>query len=1055
MEKNKKRNFVEWAMHYRQIVILVVTCLVAFGVYSLPQMRKNEFPDFTVRQGIVVAVAPGNTAQEMVEQVTKPLEEYIFTYKEVKKEKTFSKSRDGITYIQVELNDDLTNKDEFWSKFKHGVSQFKAQLPPNVLVVVVQDDFGDTSALLITMESEDKTYRELDDYMDLLQGRLRRIPAVGRMTVSGMQNEQISVYLDHDRLSKYGLNEQALALSLMQKGFTTSGGRVKDGTMVSPIYVSRSLNTVRDVQEQIVYADPQGNVVRLKDVARVVREYPDPDSYITNNGRKCLLLSVEMKKGQNIVAMGEEVNKVLDEFQPEFPADVTLFRITDQPKVVDDSVSNFLHELIIAIVAVVIVVMLLLPLRVALVAASTIPITIFISLGLFYAFGIELNTVTLAALIVTLGMIVDNSIVIIDSYLEMLGEGMSRWHASIYSTTHFLKSIFSATLAISITFFPFLFTLTGMLNEFVLSFPWAISIVLGTSLLVATLLVPFMQFWFIKPPQPLHEEGLSAHPSTEEHQSPVPSPRGRRREGLFLDLLQKHYNWLFGKCFAHPKITVAIGAASIVVGAVMLAGLPQRILPVADRNQFAVEIYLPTGTDVDVTAQVADSLEHILRQDPRVVSIASFKGCASPRFQTSYAPQIPGTNYAQFIVNTTGIRDTEALLDEYTPKYTDYFPGARVRFKQLSYSDAAYPIEVRLSGEDLSVLKHDAETVLEVLKQMPGLILVQTDFNEPLTAVAVNLKEDEATRLGVTNLGLESTLAMRYGDGLAIANVWEGDYGIPVKLKSEKADRAVPTEVKDELIPVAAGLADVPLRQVADVEPVWKEGQIVRRNGIYTATVQADLVRRQNAMQMIARLQEELKDFPFSPGVTVTYAGEQEKTDEWMPQIIGGLMIAIVIIFFILLAHFRKISIALLIFGSMTLCVFGTAFGVWIQGVDFSITAILGVTALMGIIVRNGIIMIDYAEELRATEHMTAEQAIYHSALRRMRPIFLTSAAASMGVIPMILGKSSLWMPMGTVICYGTLITMVFILTVLPCLYLLTFRGSTERRAKWDALEQQ
>ena len=1036
MEK-KKRNFVEWAMHYRQIVILVVTCLVAFGVYSLPEMRKNEFPDFTVRQGVVVVVAPGNTAQEMVEQVTKPLEEYIFTYKEVKKEKTFSKSRDGIVYIQVELNDDLTNKDEFWSKFKHGVSQFKAQLPGNVLALVVQDDFGDTSALLITMESEDKTYRELDDYMDLLQGRLRRINSVGRMTVSGMQNEQISVYLDHDRLSKYGLNEQTLALGLMQKGFTTSGGRVKDGSMVEPIYVSRSLNTVRDVQEQIVYTDPQGNTVRLKDVARVVREYPDPDSYITNNGRKCLLLSVEMKKGQNIVAMGDEINKVLDEFQQELPADVSIFRITDQPKVVGDSVSNFLHELIIAIVAVVIVVMLLLPLRVALVAASTIPITIFISLGLFYVFGIELNTVTLAALIVTLGMIVDNSIVIIDSYLEKLGEGMSRWHASIYSTMHFLKSIFSATLAISITFFPFLFTLTGMLNEFVLSFPWAVSIVLGVSLFVATLLVPFMQFWFIRKPM-----GVKVN-------------KDGKKPFNFLDLLQKHYNWLFGKCFAHPKITVAVGVVSIVVGAVMLAGLPQRILPVADRNQFAVEIYLPTGTDVDVTAQVADSMEHILSQDPRVVSIASFKGCASPRFQTAYAPQIPGTNYAQFIVNTTGVKDTEALLAEYTPKYTEYFPGARVRFKQLSYSEAVYPIEVRLSGEDLSMVKQDAQTVLEVLKRMPGLILAQTDFNEPLPAIAVNLKEDEATRLGVTNLGLESTLAMRYGDGLAIANVWEGDYDIPVKLKSEKADRALPVEVKDELIPVAAGLADVPLRQVADVVPTWKEGQVVRRNGIYTATVQADLAVGGNALKMTARVQEMMKGVELSEGVTVSYGGEMEKTGEMMPQIMGGLMLAVAIIFFILLTHFRKISIALLIFGSMTLCVFGTAFGVWIQGVDFSITAILGVVSLMGIIVRNGIIMIDYAEELRATEHMTASEAIYHSALRRMRPIFLTSAAASMGVIPMILGKSSLWMPMGTVICYGTLITMLFILTVLPCLYLLTFRGSSKKREKWDSLEQQ
>ena len=697
-----------------------------------------------------------------------------------------------------------------------------------------------------------------------------------------------------------------------------------------------------------------------------------------------------MKKGKNIVAMGDEINKVLDEFQTELPSDVTLFRITDQPKVVDDSVSNFLHELIIAIVAVVIVVMLLLPLRVALVAASTIPITIFISLGLFYAFGIELNTVTLAALIVTLGMIVDNSIVIIDSYLEQLGEGMSRWHASIYSTTHFLKSIFSATLAISITFFPFLFTLTGMLNEFVLSFPWAISIVLGTSLLVATLLVPFMQFWFIRKPMAVKKtEG--------------------KKPFNFLELLQKQYDWLFDKCFAHPKITVTVGVVSIVVGAVMLTGLPQRILPVADRNQFAVEIYLPTGTDVDITAQVADSMEHILRQDPRVVSVASFKGCASPRFQTSYAPQIPGTNYAQFIVNTTGVEATVELLDEYAPKYTDYFPNARVRFKQLSYSDAVYPIEVRLSGEDLDVLKHDAKVIEERLHGMDGLVLVQTDFNEPLPAIAVNLKEDEATRLGVTNLGLESTLAMRYGNGLQIANV----------------------------------------------VPAWKEGQIVRRNGVYTASVQADIARGENAMAMNVRVQNVVNGMQLSPGVRVSYGGEQEANDDKMPMIMNGLALAAAIIFFILLAHFRKVSIAVLMFVSLLLCLFGTAVGILIQGVTFGVTCVLGIIALMGIIVRNGIIMFDYAEELRATEHMTASDAIYHSAQRRMRPIFLTSAAASMGVIPMILGGSGLWMPMGTVICYGTLITMLFILTVLPCAYLLIFRGSSKKREKWNALEQQ
>lgn len=1036
MEK-KKRSAVEWAMHYRQIVILVVCCLVAFGIYSLPQMRKNEFPDFTIRQGVVVAVAPGNTAEEMVEQVTKPLENYIFSYKEVKKGKTFSKSRDGIVYIQVELNDDLNNKDEFWSKFKHGVQRFKAQLPSNVLAVQVMDDFGDTSALLITMESEDKTYRELNDYMDDLQDRLRRIPSVGRMTVSGVQKEQISVYLDNARLSRYGLNDQTLAASLFAKGFTTTGGRVRTDAYMQPVYVARSLNTVYDVQQLIVYTDPQGRNVRLKDVARVVREYPEPESYISNNGKKCIMLSVEMKKGQNIVKMGEDINEVLTDFQQTLPSEVSIFRITDQSKVVDDSVTNFLHELVIAIVAVIIVVMLLLPMRVALVAASTIPITIFISLGLFHAFWLELNTVTLAALIVTLGMIVDNSIVIIDCYLEKIGEGVSRWHASIESTQHFFKSIFSATMAISITFFPFLITTSGMIHDFLLSFPWAITLILAISLVVATLLVPFMQFYFIRKPirQKMRPDGKPAF--------------------SFLNMLQVYYDRLLAFCFRWPKATLATGILSIVLGAFLLGKLPQQLMPYADRNQFAVEIYLPTGASVNRTAEVADSLEHILRRDPRVVSVASFKGCASPRFQTTYAPQIAGTNYAQFIVNTTGIKETVELLEEYAPRYNDYFPDARVRFKQLSYSEAVYPVEVRLSGESLDSIRVAVDTIESILRGMPELVTVQSDLSDPLQAAEIRLKEDEASRLGISNIQVETALALRYGSGIPVASVWEGDDNIPVSIKSETSDHATNEDLMNELIPVAGGLSCVPLRQVAEIVPVWKVGQIVRRNGILTATVQADLQRGENGMAVVGKVQQQLDGLSLPQGVQLAYGGDLEDSADKMPPVMNGLMVAALMIFFILVLHFHRVNIATLIFLSMALCLFGTAAGILIQGVEFSITCVLGIVSLMGIIVRNGIIMIDYAEELRETERMHVREAIWHSASRRMRPIFLTSAAASMGVIPMILGKSGLWMPMGTVICYGTLITMIFLLTVLPVAYLLLFSGSTEKRKRVNALEKQ
>lgn len=1033
--KTKKRSVVEWAMHYRQVIILITCCLMAFGVYGLSEMKKNEFPDFTIRQGVVAAVYPGATAAEMEEQVAKPLENYIFSYKEVKKAKTHSTCKDGMVIIQVQLNDDLNNKDEFWSKFKHGVGQFKSELPQGVLAVQVMDDFGDTSALLVTMESGDKTYRELNTYMDGLKDRLRRIESVGRLNTYGMQQEQISIYLDSDRLSHYGINDQTLAITLFTKGFTTTAGRIKTDDYISPVYIAKSLNTLRDVQEMIVYSDPMGNTVRLKDIARVVKEYPVPESVITNNGKKCLLLSVEMKKDKNIVRMGNEVKEVLAEYEKTLPSDVQLFKITDQSKVVNDSVITFLKELLIAVIAVIIVVMLLMPFRVAMVAASTIPVTIFISLGLFYAFGIELNTVTLAALIVTLGMIVDNSIVIIDSYLEKISEGMSRWHASIESATHFFKSIFSATLAISITFFPFLFTMTGMTHDFLMSFPWATTLILMISLLVAELLVPFLQFYFIR--KPVKSE----------------FPEGGKKKFSFLDSLQTGYNWLLDKCFAYPRITIGLGVLSVVVGIVLVGSLPQKLMPTAERDQFAVEIYMPTGTAVEKTTQVADSLEHILRQDSRVLSVASFKGTSSPRFQNSYAPQMGGSNFAQFIVNTTGVDATLELLDEYTPRYSGYFPEAVVRFKQLGYSEAVNPVEVRISGDSLSVLKDEADRIVEILRTMPELELVRTNFNEPLAATRIELDEDESIRLGITNASLETALAMRYGSGFPVATAWEGDYDINIVLKSTKADSARYQDLGDERIAASGGLATVPLRQIAKIVPVWNDGQIVRRNGIRTITVMAEVGREINVMNATAKVQEKLSGLSLPEGVTLTYGGELEENEEQMPNIMAGLCIAVVIIFFILLWHFKRISTAVMMLLCLTLCLFGTAVGILIQGVDFGVTCVLGIVSLMGILVRNGIIMIDYAEELRNNERMTAHQAIYHSAQRRMRPIFLTSAAASMGVIPMILGGSGLWMPMGTVIFYGTLITMVFILTVMPVCYWLMMSGTTRKRSRSAKLE--
>ena len=1037
---NKKQNIVEWAMRYRQIVILITALWVAFGIFALGKMNKNEFPDFTVRQGVVAAVYPGASVTDMEQQVTKPLENYIFTYKEVKKDKTKSFTRNGLTIIQVELNDDISASEmqDFWSRFKLGVQQFKLSLPQGVLALQVQDDFGDASSLLITMESNQKTYRELNTYMDNLKERLRNIESVGRLNVYGGQQEQISIYVDSHKLAQYGIGPSIVSSALLARGFNTTAGTQATPRYEAPVHVSRSLNMVNDVEQMIIFASPGGNVVRVKDIATVRREYAAPARFVTNNGKKCIVLSIEMKKGRNITEMGSEVKQQLSEFQKTLPSDVSMFTITDQSKVVGNSVTNFLKELLIAIIAVVVVVVLLLPLRVALVAASTIPVSIFISLGLFYAFGIELNTVTLAALIVTLGMIVDNSIVIIDNYMELLAGGMSRWGASIKSANHFFKSILSATLAISLTFFPLLLTMTGMYHDFLLLFPWGILIVLLVSLIVAELLTPFLQFYFIR--EPIKERlGNDGKPRFS-----------------FLGLMQACYDRLVDLCFRHPRSVMAAAGLSVIIGGVLFVLLPQKMMPTAERDQFAVEIYLPTGTALQKTEHIADSLEHILRKDSRVVSIASFKGTASPRFQTSYAPQFGGKNYAQFIVNTKGSKATLGVLHDYRMKYTAAFPGAYVRFKQLNYSAEGNSIEIRLTGDNWQQLHQTADSITSVLRNDSRLILARNDVNEPLLTTNIRLDEQKANRLGINNALVELTMATRYNEsGIPLTTIWDGDYGIPVTLKGDKADNATMADVANEPIPVAGGLKTVPLRQIATVTPHWEDGQICHRNGRRTITVMADVADGINVIKVTNDLQKQIKPDYLPDGISMEWGGEYEQANEANPQIVGGLAISVAVIFFLMLAHFRRISTALLLLASLSLIALGTAMGVLLPGSEFSLTCYLGVISLMGILIRNALIMFDYAEELRETEHLTAHEAILLSAKRRMRPIFLTSAAASMGVIPMMLGGSGLWGPMANVIFFGTMITMFFILTVLPVSYWLLMSGSTAKRQQSTALENQ
>ncbi len=996
-----------------RITFLIVGCLFVFGIYALARIPKQEFPEYTIRQGVVVGVYPGATAEEVEEQLAKPLEQFLMTYKEVKRAKTTSTSQNGMCYVMVELNDDVNDKDEVWSKVKHGLAAFKMQLPAGVAAVVTNDDFGDTSALLITLESDTRSYRELKGYMDDLSDRLRRIESVSNLRPYGVQQEQISVYADPERLAAYGIGEKTLSAALAAQGLTPLGGSVSNAETETPIHIAPSLAGEREVAEQIVWSDPEGHVLRVKDVARVVREYDDPDSYIRNNGHRCVLLSLEMQAGNNIVEYGREVDEVLHAFiEEELPADVSVQRIADQAKVVGDSVHSFLRDLFVAMAIIIVVMMLLFPLRSAIVAALTIPMSTFISVGMMYLCGIPLNTVTLAALVVVLGMIVDNSIVVIDGYLDYLGRGHSRWFAAVESAREFFPSLLLATICICMIFYPILFTMTGMMGDFLTWFPWTITINLMVSLLLAVMVIPFLEILII--------------PAVHVRRD------GRRS---FTDRVHDVYRRVLAWTFRHGWLTISLGAASVVVSLLIATQLKFRMVPFADRDQFAVEIYLRPDTPLERTGAVADSVYRALRADERVKSVTSFVGCSSPRFQMSYAPQIAGKNYAQFIVNTTSVDDTESILDEYADVWADRFPEAYVKFKQLDYQNVP-SLEFRFYGSDIDSLRAAADRLMARMRQMPELQWVHTDYEDPRAIAEVRLDPVTASQLGITRTVVAANMALASGD-VAVGSVWEGDYRLPVVLKRDArlGERSL-SDIGDTYVSSPVPGVSVPLRQIADVEPAWSQSKIVHRNGMRCITVTADLKRGANAMRMTSHISRMLKDeIPLPPGVETELGGAHEFDAETLPPIAAGLSISLVIIFFFILVNFRKFGITLVVMASMSLCLFGAMVGLWIADFTIGLTSVLGFITLLGMIVRNVILMYQHAEDKRKVCHWSGKLAAYDAGKRRMVPIFLTTATTAVGVVPMMLGGSTFWAPVGVTIFAGGIGSLILVVTILPVLY--------------------
>ncbi len=1028
----KKMEWLKWPLEHYSISLLIIGIMFVLGIFGMWDIPKDEFPHATIRQGVVVAVYPGATSEEVEQQVARPLERYLFTFGEVNRIKTTTTSQNGMCIVMVKLNDNVNNKDEVWSKIKHGLNAFKStQLPSGVLAVVVNDDFGNTSALLIAIESDKRSYRELKTYSDDLSDRLRRIPSVANVKLYGEQKEQITLYVDRQRLQAYGVGQQMLFSHLQSQGITTMSGSISDNDQQVPIHVESTENTEEEIANQIIFSDPAtGKVARVRDVARVVREYPPFSSRIEQDGHPCVLLSMEMTPGNNVVEYGKDVERVLNDFrQTVLPEDVNITRIADKPKVVGISISDFLRDLLIAMLIIIIVMMVLFPLRSAIVASITIPLSTFVSVSIMYVAGIELNIVTLAALIVVLGMVVDNSIVVIDGYLEYLGKGYEPKKAAIDSAKQYFMPMMLATICICGIFFPFLITMKGMFRDCLQDFPWTITINLMVSLFLAVTVIPFLETRLIKPGQV----------STDGN--------------AITKWVQNTYDKVLDWTFRNPWLTIGGGIGIVLLSTLIMPTLKIRLFPYADRDQFAVEIFLPDGKGLAETEVIADSVRHVLQNDERVKGITGFLGCSSPRFMDAYAPQMAGANYAQFIVNTEGNAATLELLADYQPKLAEAFPNAYVKFKRLDYLEVA-ELEYRFYGDNLDSLHVVAERLMERMRQMPELEWVHTDYFQPYPIINVTLDPVTSAQLGITRSTAQLALSATSSD-LRVGQIWEDNYELPIVVKDDTdmtySDIAN-LGITSPMTVVSAGInhsnSTVPLRQIAKVEPRWSESRILHRGGercitvtahfaqgVFTAPVEKELVRIMN------------EDIEIPQGVRSEVGGEIEYGDEALPQIFGGIAIAMIIVFFFLLFNFKKYGITSVCMAALGLMIPGALIGLGLMNRSLGLTSIFGLITLMGMIMRNEILIFEHANDLVkkfVAEHPgydlkqyneAVRQAGYDAGKRRMVPIFLTTATTAVGVVPMIIAQSSFWMPVGVTIFAGGIGSLIMVVSILPVVY--------------------
>ena len=1012
----KKFNLADWALRHKSIIYYFIAVLLTFGIFSFTHMGRMEDPDFTMRTMVVGVSWPGASPQQMSDQVTDKLEEKLRDLPGVDYTKSFTDGSKSVIYIN--LKEDLpSNKIRpAWEEARNMINDEWKSLPSGVQGPSINDRFDDVYGTIYALSGDEFSYEEKRQQAENLKRQLLSVPNVKKITLIGVQEKSLDVTINKDKLASYQVSTQQLLTALKQQSAMVPAGMVNTDTNNVYLRINGVFDSVDAVKNMPIRINNQ--TIRLGDIADVTMTYKDPSSpQFYYEGKPAIGIAISMDASANNIEFGKSIDTKLKELKTTIPAGLNLDQVSNQPHIVKESIGDFSQSLFEAIAIVLLVSFASLGIRTGIVVALTIPVVVSTTFVLMYENGIYLHKVSLGALILALGLLVDDAIIVVEMMSVKLEEGFNHWRASTFAYESTAFPMLSGTLITCAGFLP-LALAEGMVAEFTKSLSIVVFMALILSWIASVLVSPVLGYKII------------------ENKAEKPESEWTRRDHIMHRLKTVFYarfesllHWALG----HHKAVLLLTLGAFILSLLSFPLIKQEFFPSSTRNEIIISMQFPQSSSIDYTQNQAKSLDALLKDNEHIDHFTTYVGEGSPRFVLTLEPELPRANFMQTIIVTKSLEDRDALFKDLQDQLNDQYPSALINMQFVQIGPPSkYPVMLRVSGPDASEVKTIANDVKAKMQEDKDLHNIAFDWPDTEPVAQIHIDPDKARMLGINSyavsLHLQSLLS-----GTKSGEYYEGNQTIPVTFRLSGNENHNLAALSS--LPIQTGNGSyVPLSQIATISMSQEEGIIWHRNMMPTISIHANVgpgvLGNAKTKEIYNKLAEYRQDLP--TGYTIDLDGSAEKSVTAVQKLLMPMPIMLFAIMTILMFQLKRIALMFMALFTAPLGLIGVVLALNITRTPLGFMAILGIIALSGMIIRNSIILLDQIEIHRA-EGQSAREAIINSATLRFRPIMLTAIAAILGMIPLM--GSVFWSPLAIAFSGGLLVATILTLIVLPVMY--------------------